>query len=79
MILHPTLKLLRRTLLLSKAFMSMDLNELDKFEASMNTALGELFPLASESYESPIYIKDKDYELVLVHAISYLATVLDPS
>jgi hypothetical protein len=45
-----------------KAFMSMDLNELDKFEASMKTALGELFHVASESYEYAIYIKDKDYE-----------------
>lgn len=38
-------KITEEDIAFSKAFMSMDLNDLDKFEASMNTALGELFLL----------------------------------
>jgi hypothetical protein len=50
----------------SKAFMSLDidnLDELDKFETSLNDfALENLFPTASKSNEPAICIKDKDYE-----------------
>ena len=47
----------------TKAFMSLDLDDLDKFEASLSTfALGELFPVASKCNEPAIFIKDKDYE-----------------
>jgi hypothetical protein len=42
---------------ITEAFMSMDLDEFDNFEASMNTSLGELFLVNSESYASAIYIK----------------------
>ena len=55
-------KFTKEDLAFSKAFMSMDLDDLDKLEASMNTTLGELFSVAREAYESAIYIKDKDYE-----------------
>ena len=40
----------------------MDLDDLDKFEASLSSCLGDLFPVARESEAPVIYIKDKDYE-----------------
>jgi hypothetical protein len=46
----------------SEAFMNLDLDDLDKFDASMSTSLGELFPVASKMDAPAIYIKDKDYE-----------------
>jgi hypothetical protein len=46
----------------TKAFLEMDLDDLDKFKESMELAIGEFFHVDHESYESAIYIKDKDYE-----------------
>jgi hypothetical protein len=42
--------------------MNIDLDDLDKFEASLSSCLGDLFPVARKSEASTIYIKDKDYE-----------------
>ena len=49
----------------SKAFIEMDLDDIDKFKESMELAIGEFFyvdPASYEPFESAIYIKDKDYE-----------------
>jgi hypothetical protein len=46
----------------TEAFMNIDLDDLDKFEASMSSYLGDLFVVARESEAPVIYIKDKDYE-----------------
>jgi hypothetical protein len=42
----------------TEAFMNLDLYDLDKFDGSLSTCLGELFHVASKTYGPAIYIKD---------------------
>ena len=46
----------------TESFMNIDLDDLDKLEASLSSCLGDLFHVARESEAPVIYIKDKDYE-----------------
>ena len=43
----------------TKAFLEMDLDDIDKFKESMELAIGEFYQVDHESYEPAIYIKDK--------------------
>ena len=45
-----------------RAFMDMDLDDLDNFDVIVHTSLGELFPVASKINEPIVYIKDSAYE-----------------
>jgi hypothetical protein len=45
-----------------RAFMDMDLGDLDNFDATAHTSLRDLFPIASKSDEPIIYIEDSSYE-----------------
>jgi hypothetical protein len=43
----------------SEAFMNLDLDDLDKFDASLSTCLGDLFPVANKIDAPAIYNKHK--------------------
>jgi hypothetical protein len=45
--------------------MNLDLDDLDKFGASLSTCLGDLFPVASKIDAPAIYIKDKYYQFIV--------------
>jgi hypothetical protein len=47
---------------LVRAFMDMDLCDLDNFYAIIQTSLGDLSPIASKTDEPIVYIKDSAYE-----------------
>lgn len=49
----------------TKAFMNLDFDDLDKFDASLSTCLGELIPVSSKTDAPAIYIEDKDYEFIV--------------
>jgi hypothetical protein len=46
----------------SRAFVDMDLDDLDKFDALIHTSLRNLFPIASKDDEPIIFIKASAYE-----------------
>jgi hypothetical protein len=46
----------------TEAFINIDLDDLDKFEAGLSSCLGDLFCVSRESEVHAIYIKEKDYE-----------------
>jgi hypothetical protein len=48
-----------------RAFIYMNLDDLDKFDAIIHTSLGNLFHIASKTYEPIVFIKDSAYDFLL--------------